>query len=96
MAVVEVTSFEVREGSENAFQAALAGASPILSRQSGFIGHDFGASIERPSLFWLIVRWETLADHIDGFQKSADFQSFVGVFRQFLEKPAVLSHFEPA
>lgn len=93
MAVVEVTSFEVREGSESAFQHGLTKALPILMRQSGYIGHEFGASIERPGLFWLIVHWETLEDHTEAFRKSAAFEIFVGAFRPYLAKPAAVSHF---
>lgn len=93
MAIVEITSFEAQEGNANAFQNALAEAVPILTRQGGYIDHEFGVSVEQPSLFWLIVRWETLADHTEGFRKSADFESFVGAFRQFLVRPAAVSHF---
>lgn len=50
MAVVEVTSFEVREGSESAFQHGLTKALPILMRQSGYVGHEFGAPVERAVL----------------------------------------------
>lgn len=96
MAVVEITSFDICEGSESAFQAALVGVLPILTRRHGYINHAFGASVERPSVFWLIVDWETLDDHIVGFRKSADFQIFVGAFRPLLATPAVVSHFRPS
>ena len=93
MAVVEITCFDVRKGSESAFQAALVSVLPILTRQRGHISHRFGPSVERPERFWLIVDWETLEDHIAGFQKSADFQIFVGAFRPLLATPAVVAHF---
>jgi len=96
MAAIEVTSFEVREGSESAFQHGLTNALPILMRQSGYVGHQFGASVERPQQFWLIVHWERLEDHTEGFRKSAAFETFVGAFRPFLAKPAEVSHFRPA
>lgn|GEM_PF-332181 len=96
VAVIEVTSFEVCEGSESAFQHALTNALPILMRQSGYIGHEFGASVERPGLFWLIVHWERLEDHTEGFRKSAAFEIFVGAFRPFLAKPTAVSHFRPS
>ncbi len=96
MAAIEVTSFEVCAGSESAFQHALAKALPILMRQSGYVSHEFGAAIERPGQFWLIVHWERLEDHTEGFRKSAAFEIFVGAFRPFLAKPAEVSHFRPA
>lgn len=93
MAAIEVTSFEVSEGSKSAFQRALTNALPILMRQSGYISHEFGVSVERADLFWLIVHWERLEDHTEGFRKSAAFETFVGAFRPFLTKPAAVSHF---
>jgi heme-degrading monooxygenase HmoA len=96
MAIIEVTSFEVREGNESDFRHGLIGVLPILIRRSGYIGHEFGFSVERPQLFWLIVHWEKLEDHTEGFRKSAEFETFVGAFRPFLSKPAIVSHFNPS
>ncbi len=95
MAAIEVTSFEVREESEGAFHHALTTALPILMRQSGYLGHQFGASVERPQQFWLIVHWERLEDHTEGFRKSEAFETFVDAFRPFLARPAAVSHFRP-
>lgn len=96
MKTIEVTSFEVREGSESDFHHGLTNALPILMQQSGYISHEFGVSIERPELFWLIVYWEKLEDHTEGFRKSKAFQTFVSAFRLFLAKPATVSHFTPS
>lgn len=96
MATIEVTSFEVREGSESDFRQGLTDALPILMRRSGYIGHEFGVSVERPEQFWLIVHWERLEDHTEGFRKSAEFETFVGAFRPFLVNPATVSHFKPS
>ena len=93
MAVIEVTSFEVNEGSESDFHQGLTSSLPILMRQSGYVGHHLGASVELPQLFWLIVHWERLEDHTEGFRKSEAFETFVGAFRPFLAKPAMVSHF---
>ncbi|MBA3831138.1 MAG: antibiotic biosynthesis monooxygenase [Chthoniobacterales bacterium] len=93
MAAIEVTTFQVREGSESAFHRGLTNALPILMRQQGYLGHKFGASIEQPGEFWLIVNWQRLEDHTEGFRESAEFQDFVGAFSPFLAKPAAVSHF---
>lgn len=93
MVAVEVTRFEVRAGGDRAFRDGLVGALPTLARQRGYIEHEFGVSVEQPSQFWLIVRWETLEDHTEGFRSLADFKEFVGAFREFLNKPAEVSHF---
>jgi len=96
MGVVEITSFEVSKGRESEFRRALIEVLPILVRQHGYIEHEFGVSIERADQFWLIVRWKTLEDHTERFRGSADFEAFVGAFRQFLAEPAAVSHFRQA
>lgn len=93
MAVVEIASFEARAGSESDFEREFTNALPILIRQLGYVGHEFGASIEQPEIFWLVVHWKKLEDHTESFRKSADFALFVGAFRQFLATPATVAHF---
>ena len=91
---IEVTMFEVRAGSQNDFRDGLTSVLPILTAQQGYLSHEFGASVEEPTQFWLIVRWKTLEDHTEGFRNSATFEEFVGAFRTFLAKPAEVAHFK--
>jgi heme-degrading monooxygenase HmoA len=93
MAIVEVTTFRVAEGRESAFQQAMDDALPILARQPGYLGHEFGPSVEESRLSCLIVRWTRLEDHVDVFRGSPAFEEFVGSFRRLLSEPASISHF---
>jgi heme-degrading monooxygenase HmoA len=94
MSVIEITFFEVAAGKRDAFQQALFSVLPILAHQPGHKGHAFGPSIENTSGVWLLVQWETLADHVEAFRGSPDFEAFVAAFRPYLSRPAHVSHMQ--
>lgn len=89
---IEITEFRVREGDADAFDGAIRGALPILDRQSGMLARTFGQSREDPSIFFLIVEWRDVRDHVERFRGSDDFDRFVTSFRHFLREPARVSH----
>ena len=81
--VLEVAQVEVLPGHEADFEAdLLQAAATVLPRAAGFIeftGHGWGA--ERPSVYLFTIRWETLADHVDGFRGSdlfAEWRALIG------------------
>ena len=68
--VLEIAMLQVRAGQETAFEAAFEAAQTLLSRQSGYLGHELLRSLESPGSYALHVRWRTVADHEDGFRRS--------------------------
>ena len=91
---IEVTEFVPRGGEAAQFEAAFQHALPVLTRQHGVRRIWFGAVVEGTGSFLLLVEWVSLADHVERFRGSDDFDEFVGHFRSLLDSPAKVLHIQ--
>jgi quercetin dioxygenase-like cupin family protein/heme-degrading monooxygenase HmoA len=71
--VHEHATITVRPGCGADFEQAVAAAVPLFRRAGGARTLRLERSEENPLAYTLVVGWETLADHVDGFRGSADF-----------------------
>jgi heme-degrading monooxygenase HmoA len=71
--IFESVEIEVKEGEEAQFEAAVAKAVPLFKRSRGCLGLELQRSIETPSKYRLVVKWETLEDHIVHFRGAEEF-----------------------
>jgi quinol monooxygenase YgiN len=71
--ITEIAQIEVRPGSEEEFEKAVAEALPIFLAADGCDGVDLTRSVEEPSRYRLMVRWETVEHHTVTFRESAGF-----------------------
>jgi heme-degrading monooxygenase HmoA len=71
--IFEIAQIDVKPGLEGDFEAGVTKATPLFRRAKGCKGLDLHRSIEKPSRYRLIVRWETLESHTKNFRNSPDF-----------------------
>jgi heme-degrading monooxygenase HmoA len=74
--ILEIVRIDVRAGLEAEFEHNLAESTSLFNRAKGCRGVAVRRSVERPSRYWLLVRWETVENHTGDFAKSEDFQTF--------------------
>jgi heme-degrading monooxygenase HmoA len=93
--ILEVAQLPVRAGEEAEFEAAFADAEKIISAQPGFLSHELvrGADADNGSQYVLLVRWETVAAHQEGFRSSADYQAWRELLHKFYEPGIAVAHF---
>ena len=88
--IFEIAEIEVKAGEEGAFEAAVARAVPLFQRSKGCHGLELQRSIEEPSKYRLVVKWETVEDHMVHFRASDEFQEWRKlVGPHFASAPAV-------
>ena len=68
--VLERAIIDVKPGSEPAFEAAIEQAKRVIAQAAGFRSLTLRRGIERSSTYLLLVEWDTLDDHIQGFRES--------------------------
>ena len=68
--VLERAIIEVKPGSESAFEAAIEQAKQVIAQAGGFRALTLRRGIERSSTYLLLVEWDTLEDHMQGFRES--------------------------
>jgi len=88
--VLEIADFLILEGAQDAFAAEYRDAARFVTGSPGCRGARLVRGVENPRRFVLLVEWDRLEDHLDGFRGSAAFQQWraaVGPF--FAENPQV-------
>jgi heme-degrading monooxygenase HmoA len=83
----------VRPGSEDAFLAAFRLARPLIEGMSGFRALSLSRSIEVPTAFLLLVDWDTLEDHTEGFRGSPKYAEWKALLHPFYDPFPDVQHF---
>ncbi len=90
--IFEIAEIEVKAGEEAAFESAVASAAPVFKRAKGCHGMELQRLIETPSKYRLVVRWETVEDHMVHFRGSADFQEWRRLAGPYFASPPAVLH----
>jgi len=85
----------VREGQEGAFEEAFTAARPLIASQPGFVSLSLERCIEVSDRYLLLVEWERLEDHTEGFRASPEYQRWRELLHHFYEPFPTVEHYEP-
>lgn len=92
--ITEIVEFQVNPGTQEDFMAGVRDSQPIFERSPGFVSLELHHQIENPETFVLLIKWESVAHHMDMFQKSPEYALWRGnVGQYFADKPR-LQHTE--
>ena len=91
--ILEVAMLDVREGTRNEFEAAFKKASNIISSMPGYVSHELQRCIETPNRYVLLVRWQRLEDHTEGFRKSDGYGQWKRLLHRFYDPFPTVEHF---
>ena len=92
--ILEVAILDVIPGEEARFQSDFGRAQSILSSMKGYIAHQLQRCIETPSRYILLVRWETLEDHTEGFRESPRYQEWKNLLHHYYDPFPEVEHYE--
>jgi heme-degrading monooxygenase HmoA len=92
--ITEIAQIDVKPGTEKDFEAAVAKAKPLFLRAKGGKGFELHKSIEKPSRYRLLARWETLENHTVDFRGSEDFTAWRALVGQYFAAPPEVEHTE--
>ena len=77
------------------FEGAFSQAAPIISAMPGFISLTLHRCIERTFRFLLLVQWERLEDHTEGFRGSPEYQQWRALLHHFYDPFPTVEHYDP-
>jgi heme-degrading monooxygenase HmoA len=92
--ITEHALLDVIVGKEDAFLAAMDAAKSHIAGSPGFVSLRVERCVERPSCFLLLVEWERLEDHTEGFRGSAAYEEWRAALHHFYDPFPVVEHFE--
>ncbi len=92
--ILEVAVLNVRPGEAQNFEQAFSKAQAIISSMKGYISHQLQRCIEIENQYILLVQWQTLTDHEEGFRKSPEYQEWKRLLHHFYDPFPTVEHYE--
>lgn len=93
--VLEVAILQVRPGRSEAFEAAFREAQSILAGSEGYRRHELRRCVEADDRYLLLVWWDTLESHTEGFRGSAAYQRWRELLHAFYDPFPTVEHYTP-
>jgi heme-degrading monooxygenase HmoA len=91
--ILEVVTWEIKPSLEKEFELAFEKAQNILSNAKSYKPHQFYRCIEKSNKYVLLVNWEILEDHTEGFRKSDEYLEYRSLIHQYYQPGAVAEHY---
>ena len=92
--ILEIAILNIKPGLSAQFEAAFAEAQAIIAAQSGYLSHELQKCLEAEDRYLLLVKWETLEDHTEGFRGSAEYETWRQLLHHFYDPFPVVEHYE--
>jgi len=93
--ILEVAILDVRPGEAAAFEAAFAEARGILAASPGHRRHELQRCVEHADRYLLLVWWDTLEDHTEGFRGSPAYRRWSELLHRFYDPFPTVEHYAP-
>ncbi|MDB2415201.1 antibiotic biosynthesis monooxygenase [Rickettsiales bacterium] len=92
--ILEIATLNIIEGKSAEFEEAFSAAQKIIMSMKGYISHDLQKCLENDNKYILMVNWETLEDHINGFRQSPDYQEWKKLLHHFYDPFPTVQHYQ--
>ncbi|OPA73823.1 antibiotic biosynthesis monooxygenase [Paenibacillus selenitireducens] len=92
--ILEVAMLHVRPHLVEEFEDSFRQASKIITQMKGYIQHQLQKCLEEESKYILLVQWETLEDHTEGFRGSEEYQAWKKLLHHYYDPFPVVEHYE--
>ncbi len=93
--VIEHAVLNVVPGEEQHFEETYLRAQTIIRAMPGFRSLRLSRCIETPARYLLLVEWERLEDHTEGFRRSPQYEEWRQLLHHFYDPFPVFEHYEP-
>lgn len=93
--ILEHARLNVIPGRESDFEMAFREASEIICSMTGFRTLRLERCIEEPNQYLLLVEWDRLEDHVEGFRNSPDYDRWRALLHHFYEPFPTVQHYQP-
>lgn len=84
---------QVQPGRAAEFETAFGRAEQIISRMPGFRGLTLSRCLERPDSYLLLVEWDTVRDHTEGFRASPQYEQWRQLLHHFYDPFPTVEHY---
>jgi heme-degrading monooxygenase HmoA len=92
--VLEVAILEVRPGQAEPFEAAFREAQRSLAASEGYQRHELRRCLESDHRYLLLVWWDSLESHTQGFRRSQEYQRWRELLHHFYDPFPTVEHYD--
>ena len=92
--ILEHAPLQVIAGREDEFERAFEEASRIIAAMPGFRSLRLDRCIEDRSRYLLLVEWDRLEDHTEGFRGSPEYDRWKALLHHFYDPLPTVDHYE--
>ena len=94
--IVEHALLRVRDGKTAAFEEAMERAIPLIAASPGFHGIEIRPAVGQEGSYLLLVQWDDVASHRDGFRRSARYGEWRALLHGFYDPMPEVTYFGPS
>ena len=76
-----------------AFESNFEKAKTIISSMPGYQSHSLQKCVEEDHKYILLVNWDTIEDHEEGFRKSTQYQEWKALLHHFYDPFPTVEHY---
>ncbi|WP_406828214.1 antibiotic biosynthesis monooxygenase family protein [Microbulbifer sp. ARAS458-1] len=91
--ILEVAILDVKPSQNEEFERAFKKAQCIISSIPGYKNHQLQKCLEKESRYILLVNWEKLEDHTQGFRKSPEYLNWKALLHHFYDPFPEVEHY---
>jgi heme-degrading monooxygenase HmoA len=92
--VLEVATLNVKPGSSILFEEAFKIAEKIIAKNEGYLSHQLQKCMEQENKYILLVNWQNLSSHTEGFRNSPAYQEWKKLLHHFYEPFPTVEHYQ--
>ena len=93
--ILELAVLDVVPERTAEFEVAFGEATSIISGMAGFVDLELRRCVEVDAWYVLLVRWERLEDHTEGFRGSPEYERWRALLHHFYDPFPTVEHYEP-
>ena len=93
LVILEHAVLSVKPGEREEFETAFALAKDIIAAVPGFRSLTLSRCLERDNGYLLLVEWERLEDHTEGFRGSVEYQRWRDLLHRFYDPFPIVEHY---
>jgi len=93
--ILEQVILQVLPEQREAFEEAFDEAKSLIARAPGFLGLSLSRDVHGTATYLLLVEWESIEDHTEGFRKSADYGLWSDLLHRFYDPFPTVAHYLP-
>ena len=91
--ILETAILSIRPGQSAAFEAAMAQARPLIAATPGFQRIEVRPCIETADRYLLLVWWDSLEAHMEGFRGSERYPAWRSLLHGFYDPFPLVEHY---